>query len=95
MNEVIKKHELTRPDKEEDRMNHIRYSNFNAEPVFFAYPDHAGIDQIVAKVIKTKAEYDFETNDGVGHHFWLVDSQEDIDSIVTILKSAGEKVGVI
>ena len=42
MNEVIKKHELTRPDKEEDRMNHIRVTNFNAEPVFFAYPDHNG-----------------------------------------------------
>ncbi len=82
MNEVIKKHELTRPDKEEDRMNHIRYSNFNAEPVFFAYPDHEGIDKIVAKVIEMNAEYDFVTGDGVGHHFWLVDAQDDVDNIV-------------
>ena len=82
MTEVIKKHELTRPDKEEDRMNHIRYSNFNAEPVFFAYPDHEGIDKIVARVIATDPEYDFVTGDGVGHHFWLIDDAADIASIV-------------
>jgi len=83
MNEVIKKHELTRPDKEEDRMNHIRVSNFNAEPVFFAYPDHKGIDAIVQRVIKEKPVYDFETDDGVGHHFWIIEAQDDIDAIVS------------
>ena len=82
MNAVIKKHELTRPDKEEDRMNHIRVSNFNAEPVFFAYPDHAGIDAIVARVINGQPVYDFETDDGVGHHFWIIDDEKDIDAIV-------------
>lgn len=82
MTEVIKKHELTRPDKEEDRMNHIRNSNFNAEPVFFAYPDHKGIDEIVAKVIAAKPEYDFVTDDNVGHHFWLIDDDKDIADIV-------------
>ena len=82
MNEVIKKHELTRPDKEEDRMNHIRVSNFNAEPVFFAYPDHKGIDAIVARAIKNKPVYDFVTNDDVGHHFWIISDEKDISAIV-------------
>ncbi len=81
MNEVIKKHELTRPDKEEDRMNHIRVTGFNAEPVFFAYPDHAGINAIVDRVIKGSPVYDFTTDDGVGHHFWIIDSDNDISAI--------------
>lgn len=75
LDEIIKKHELTRPDKEEDRMNHIRVTNFNAEPVFFAYPDHAELDTIVEKVVAEEAEYDFTTDDGVGHHFWVVSDQ--------------------
>ena len=81
MNDVIKKHELTRPDKEEDRMNHIRVTGFNAEPVFFAYPDHKDLDAIVAGIIKDTPEYDFETEDGVGHHFWTI---KDVDTIRTI-----------
>ncbi len=81
MNEVIKKHELTRPDKEEDRMNHIRVTNFNAEPVFFAYPDHDGIDRIVQKVITETPVYDFVTDDEVGHHFWIIDEKKDIADI--------------
>jgi len=81
---VIKKHELTRPDKEEDRMNHIRVTNFNAEPVFFAYPDHAELDSIVERVVSEEAEYDFTTDDGVGHHFWLVNDSQDISRIVEI-----------
>ena len=75
LNGVIKKHELTRPDKEEDRMNHIRVTNFNAEPVFFAYPDHAELDSIVEQVVREDAEYDFTTGDGVGHHFWVISDQ--------------------
>lgn len=86
MNEVIKKHELTRPDKEEDRMNHIRVSNFNAEPVFFAYPDHKGIDKIVARVIKEKPVYDFVTKDDVGHHFWLIEEDKDISDIISFFE---------
>lgn len=82
LNEVIRKHELTRPDKEEDRMNHIRVSNFNAEPVFFAYPDHEGIDLIVRRVVKTPPVYDFVTDDEVGHHFWIVDNETDIADII-------------
>jgi uncharacterized protein (DUF1015 family) len=84
LNDVIKKHELTRPDKEEDRMNHIRVTNFNAEPVFFAYPDHPGLDAIVKRVVGGEAEYDFTTGDGVGHHFWLISRQEDIQQIIEI-----------
>ncbi len=72
LKDIIKKHELTRPDKEEDRMNHIRVTNFNAEPVFFAYPDHAQLDSIVERVVGGEAEYDFTTDDGVGHHFWVI-----------------------
>ncbi len=75
LDDIIKKHELTRPDKEKDRMNHIRVTNFNAEPVFFAYPDHAELDTIVEKVVLEEAEYDFTTDDGVGHHFWVVSDQ--------------------
>jgi uncharacterized protein (DUF1015 family) len=81
LNGVIKKHELTRPDKEEDRMNHIRVTNFNAEPVFFAYPDHAELDSIVEKVVQEDAEYNFTTGDGVGHHFWVISDRELISHI--------------
>lgn len=84
LNDVIKKHELTRPDKEEDRMNHIRVTNFNAEPVFFAYPDHAGLDAIVEQVVAGEAEYDFVTDDGVGHHFWVISDPEQLSRVVEI-----------
>ena len=81
---VIRKHELTRPDKEEDRMNHIRVTNFNAEPVFFAFPDHRGLDLIVQRVVAGPPEYDFTTTDGVGHHFWLLEGDSDIRRVVEI-----------
>ena len=84
LDDVIKKHELTRPDKEEDRMNHIRVTNFNAEPVFFAYPDHTELDSIVEDVVSNEPEYDFTTPDGVGHHFWLISSDKDIHRIIEI-----------
>ncbi|HQU99570.1 MAG TPA: DUF1015 domain-containing protein, partial [Bacteroidia bacterium] len=80
-NNVIKKHELTRPDKEEDRRNHVRVSNLNYEPVFFAYPQHAALDAIVNKVVAGKAEYDFTTDDGIGHAFWVVNDDATIASI--------------
>ncbi len=85
--DIIKKHELTRPDKEEDRMNHIRITNFNAEPVFFAYPDHSRLDTIVENVVSREAEYDFTTSDGVGHHFWLINDDKDINEIIKIFNS--------
>ncbi len=84
---VIKKHELTRRDKEEDRMKHVRINNANVEPVFFAYPDEAELDAIVAKTVSGKAEYDFVAPDGFGHHFWLIDDEKDIARITEIFAS--------
>ena len=84
----IKKHELTRKDKEEDRMVHVRIQNANLEPVFFAYPDNCEINAIVEKIIKTKsAEYDFIAEDGFGHHFWLIDDNAAINRITDIFAS--------
>jgi len=86
LNEVIKKHELTRPDKEEDRMNHIRVTNFNAEPVFFAYPDNVELDSIVKQVVNGEPEYDFTTDDQVGHHFWIISDPAQIGRVVEIFE---------
>ncbi|MBQ3203754.1 MAG: DUF1015 domain-containing protein [Alistipes sp.] len=73
----IKKHELTRPDKEEDRMIHVRNQKANIEPVFFAYPDDATIDAIVEDVVKNnEPDYDFTAEDGFGHHFWVIRDAE-------------------
>jgi len=70
----IKKHELTRPDKEEDRMIHVRNQNANIEPVFFAYPAVKEMDQIVEAIVKNnKPIYDFTADDGFGHHFWVIE----------------------
>ena len=80
----IKKHELTRKDKEEDRMIHVRIQNANIEPVFFAYPDNAEINAIVDKYIAGEAEYDFVAEDGFGHHFWVIDDDADITRITDI-----------
>ena len=80
----IKKHELTREDKEDDRMIHVRIQNANIEPVFFAYPDNAEVNEIVARYIAGEAEYDFVAEDGFGHHFWVIDSDEDIARITEI-----------
>ncbi len=77
LNDIIKKHELTRPDKEEDRMKHVRITNANMEPVFFSYPAKKEIDEIVAKVVVShEPEYDFVADDGVGHHFWVIRDRE-------------------
>ena len=82
MSGIIKKHELTRRDKEEDRMKHVRVNNANIEPVFFAYPDNAELDAIVAKYTAGQPEYDFiAPGDGFGHTLWIIDQQEDIDAI--------------
>lgn len=68
----IKKHELTRRDKEEDRMKHVRINNANVEPVFFAFPDNPVLEEIIKKVTAEPPEYDFTAEDGFGHHFWVV-----------------------
>ena len=75
LNGVIKKHELTRRDKEEDRMKHVRVNNANLEPVFFAFPDNAGLQEIIDKTIAGEPEYDFVAEDGFGHHFWVIDDE--------------------
>ena len=82
MNGVIKKHELTRRDKEEDRMKHVRINNANIEPVFFAYPDNKVLESIIAKYTAQKPVYDFVApDDGFGHTFWVIDCEEDIAAI--------------
>ncbi len=81
LNDIIRKHELTRPDKEEDRMKHVRITNANAEPVFFTYAKSAAIDAIVEQVVQAPPVYDFVADDGFGHHFWVVDYDEIIRTL--------------
>lgn len=82
MNGVIKKHELTRKDKEEDRMKHVRVNDANIEPVFFAYPDNSLLDDIVARYTAAEPEYDFTAQlDGFRHRLWVVDNDADITAI--------------
>lgn len=79
---VIKKHELTRRDKEEDRMKHVRVNNANIEPVFFAYPDNDVLDRLIGKYTVTEPEYDFIAPiDGFRHQLWIVSNDDDIRSI--------------
>ena len=80
----IKKHELTRRDKEEDRMKHVRVNDANIEPVFFAYPAQSELDAIVAKYTTAPAVYDFVAPDGFGHHFWLIQDEGDINRITEL-----------
>ena len=80
----IKKHELTRKDKEDDRMIHVRIQDANIEPVFFAYPDNEEVNAIVTRYIAGVPEYDFVAEDGFGHTFWVIDNQEDIDRLTAI-----------
>ncbi|MCM1451829.1 MAG: DUF1015 family protein [Clostridium sp.] len=77
----IKKHELTRKDKEEDRMKHVRVNNANVEPVFFAFPDDAELEGIIKETIAKEPEYDFVAPDSFGHTFWIVD--EDKNELIT------------
>lgn len=85
MNGIILKHELTRKDKEEDRMKHVRITNANMEPVFFTYPAVAEIDSIVANFVKSnKPVYDFTASDGVGHHFWVINDAKINNELVTL-----------
>lgn len=79
---VIKKHELTRRDKEEDRMKHVRVCDANIEPVFFAYPDNAVLDALLMRYAATEPEYDFVAPvDGFRHRFWVVSDAQDMDLI--------------
>jgi len=88
MNGIIKKHELTRKDKEEDRMKHVRITNANMEPVFFTYPALPEIDDIISKFVNNHAPvYDFTAPDGVGHHFWVIGDQTVIGQIIALFKT--------
>lgn len=87
LNNLIRRHELTRPDKEEDRKEHIQTTNFNAEPVFFAYPPHREIDDIVTGVVKGKPEYDFIADDDITHQFWVIRDKKVIDKIIELFET--------
>jgi len=83
----IMKHELTRRDKEEDRMKHVRVNNANVEPVFFAYPHRDDLDAIIASVVATEPEYDFVSDlDGFGHTFWVIKDADTIARITEIIR---------
>lgn len=88
-NNKIKKHELTRKDKEDDRMIHVNITNANVEPVFFTYPAHKEIDQIVGNVVNNeKPIYDFVAKeDGFGHHFWVINDQKTVKRIEEIFEN--------
>ncbi|HEX7410964.1 MAG TPA: DUF1015 family protein [Bacteroidales bacterium] len=85
LNNVIKKHELTRKDKEDDRMKHVRITNANMEPVFFSYPTVKEIDAIVKEVVESQEpEYDFTSSDEIGHHFWVIRDRKIINKLVEL-----------
>ena len=77
----IKKHELTRREKEADRMHHIEINNANIEPVFLAFPDNSILEDIIDRTAQTAPEYDFVSEDGIGHTLWVIKDKETIDTI--------------
>ena len=77
----IKKHELTRREKEADRMHHIEINNANIEPVFLAFPDNRTLEDIIDRTAQTTPEYDFVSEDGIGHTLWVIRDKETIDTI--------------
>ncbi len=77
----IKKHELTRREKEADRMHHIEINNANIEPVFLAFPDNSILEEIIDRTAQTTPEYDFVSEDGIGHTLWVIKDKETIDTI--------------
>lgn len=86
-NNHIKKHELTRKDKEEDRMIHVRITNANVEPVFFSYPAHPEVDALVTAIVHNEAPiYDFVSDDGFGHHFWVINDTKVIKRLVELFE---------
>ena len=85
LNGVIKKHELTRPDKEDDRMKHVRINNANIEPVFFTYPALKELDTVINGIVASNIPvYDFVAEDGIGHQFWVVDDEDTIGEITEL-----------
>lgn len=80
----IKKHELTRKDKEDDRMVHVKIQNANIEPVFFAYKDDSQLNEIVSRIVAAAPEYSFTDENGFGHSFWVIDDDATIEKITDI-----------
>jgi uncharacterized protein (DUF1015 family) len=87
LNNAIKRHELTRPDKEEDRKRHVRESGFHAEPVFFTHPPHTELDEIVTGIVANTPEYDFVAEDGIEHQLWVIGDRDQITRIETIFST--------
>ncbi len=87
LNDVIRKHELTRPDKEEDRKNHIRITNFNAEPVFFVFPDNSELDLIIRQTTANNTVYDFRAVDDVIHQLWVINDPNLVKRISNIFET--------
>ena len=83
----IKKHELTRRDKEEDRMKHVRINRANIEPVFFTFPDNEELEKVLRTVVSGKPEYDFVAEDGFGHQFWVIEDERLIEKITGLFAS--------
>ncbi len=86
-NDIILKHELTRPEKEEDRKNHIRHTDMNAEPVFFTYRANDKLDELVARKTEVEPVYDFTAVDGIRHRFWVVSDESWIEQVVQVFHS--------
>jgi len=85
---VIRKHELTRPDKEEDRKKHVRVTNANMEPVFFSYPANPAVDSIISSFVsRNKPEFDFVSTDGIGHKFWVIRNRDIINNLIRLFKA--------
>ena len=90
MEDRIKKHELTRPDKENDRKNHVRVSMLNSEPVFFAYKTMVSLNNIIEDIKTTEPEYDFTASDGIVHRLWVVSDNNVINNIINQFESMSE-----
>lgn len=87
MNGIIKKHELTRKDKEEDRMKHVRITNANMEPVFFTYRAVPELDKIISEFVQShEPAYDFTSVDGIGHHFWVIEDDQVISRMIELFE---------
>lgn len=86
INNVIKKHEFTRADKEQDRINHVDYCNANTGPIFLTYRENKEISNIISKYTENTPEYDFVSEDGIGHVVWVIDNDSDIDKIQSLFK---------
>jgi uncharacterized protein (DUF1015 family) len=81
LDDTIRKHELTRKDKEDDRTNHVRVTNAHSGPIFLTYRARASIDALTGRISAEKPEYDFTADDGIRHRFWVIGRQEEIDAL--------------